>query len=395
MGRGVAHFYAVGALVNHEPFVDPWVELSRQWYERLESQGPVKAKSSAIMKFVREQWVRHLPQFAEKKTKGTKRAKGVQAVVGNKKAKVAQVEVAKSEVAKSEDVPKAQKGKRAKNKTEAEEVRAPKKGKVYAVPEPLMKEGAALPIEEIKVDPFGVLEGALFTQIPCGQKCPAKVGVWRLPGDAWEGRRVFLKGPENRERSLTQWWFMQIKSVMGGSADGIPLRPVATRVMQYGVKFFILMEDLSAGSATKPAVKRGEPIVILKSGEEEGASKIFQEYLRLKEGAWESIPEAMVKEYLAILLFRQVLGASDTCHRNILQKGSALWSVDESVSGKPLTVWVAHLSHKFQRQLKAWFQQHRQWCLDLVARWRAVDLSQWVNRSIEDRLAYVEAKIME
>jgi hypothetical protein len=199
-------------------------------------------------------------------------------------------------------------------------------------------------------------------------------------------------------------WVNQVKAKLGGFAAG--LRPLPTRVLEFDRKFYILMPDLSVGWGTKSAEKQGQPITILKSGEGQECSKIMQEYLRLE--VWDRIPDSMIREYLAVLMFRQVLGISDTCNRNVLQRGQEIWSVDECVSGKPLGVvkmkgggvpstadfWVAHLAKPLKQQLEAWFKAHRQWCLDLLAQWRAVDLSMCA-RDLEVRFAAVEAKLNE
>lgn len=403
MGRGVAHFYTVGALVNNEPFADPWVQRARAWYEEIErgSLGSkVKAKSKSIIKELLRRWSLALgladpTKTISKKTTISKKMTITKKTTTKKTTKRkaadedAETESDSESESDSDDDQKSQKQKTQKQKT------LKKKTKKFAVPVSLRKENfPGQNVEELKDSPFDYLQDGVLTQIPCASKPPAMVGLWTLSSDAWSGRRVFLKGPESRERALTQQWFNCIKAQMA------EIRPIETRVLRWNDKYYILMEDLSCGWTTQPAKKKDRvtkqdtSITIIKSGSDFDASKIMQEYLRLLT-KFDDVPESMVKQYLAILMMRQVLGSSDTCNRNILQCGDRLWSVDECVSGKPLMVLIAHITKSLKDQLAKWFVVHRQWCLDLLQTWQAVHLAPYLHRDITDRFDYVRQKVNE
>lgn len=395
MGRGVEHFYTVGAQVNNEPWPDPWVDLSKVWYMEIESKqvatlsSKTKAKSKAIMADILKTWKSALGiQDTEKSTK--------------KSAKKTKRKAEKQEDEKDEKEEKEDRQKEEQSIIDPSCTDSPpkKKKKTYAIPDNLRVEGfPGQLIEEVNVDPFSRLEGALLTQIPCGWKPPAMIGVWKMENDMWYSNRVFLKGPESRERALTQQWFNCVKAKLRD------IRAIVTRVIEYNSQFYILMEDISYRVSTQAAKKRDQDIVIVKSGEGFDHSKNMQEFLRL-EKQWMFIRDSMVKEYLAILMMRQLLGSSDTCNRNILQRGETIWSVDECVSGKPLGVvkrtdkvaqkaefWIAHCNKKLNTQLEEWFFMYRDWCRELVASWRAVDLSAFCRYNINERFDAILAHI--
>jgi hypothetical protein len=386
MGRGVAHFYTVGALVNNEPFADPWVDRARAWYEEIEKGSlgaKVKAKSKSIIKELLRRWKLVLgvvdPPKSVSQSNPSKRKKDSK--------KEDEEDEEDSDATESDDEEEDTE-KHMQKHTQKSKTTTTKQTKKFAVPVSLRKEGfPGQSIEEFKNSPFDNLKDGVLTQIPCAAKPPAMVGVWTLPEDAWSGRRVFLKGPESRERALTQQWFNCIKAKLDG------IRPIETRVLCFNDKYYILMEDLSHGWTTQSAMKKETPITIIKSGTAHDDSRIMQEFLRTVH--WSDIPESMVKDYLAILMMRQLLGSSDTCNRNILQRGDQLWSVDECVSGKPLTVLIAHITKSLKDQLSQWFVKHRQWCLDLLQTWKNVQLTPYLHRDIADRFAHVEQKVNE
>lgn len=384
MGRGVAHFYRVGALVNNEPFADPWVQCARAWYEEIEKGSlgaKVKAKSKSIIKELLRRWKLVLGVVDPPKSlKSVSQSK----VSKRKKESSEDSDTTESESDEEDGVTTTKE----KGLTTKEKGVKTKKVKKFAVPVSLRKENfPGQIIEEVKNSPFGDLQDGVLTQIPCASKPPAMVGLWTMPGDIWSGRRVFIKGPESRERALTQQWFNCIKAKLA------EIRPIETRVLKWNDKYYILMEDLSHGWTTQPAKKKDQDITIIKSGDEFNASKIMQEYLHLTK--FENVSESMVKQYLAILMMRQVLGSSDTCNRNVLQRGDRLWSVDECVSGKPLTVLIAHITKSLKDQLSKWFVVHRRWCLDLLQTWQSVPLAPYLHRDITDRFDYVRQKVNE
>jgi hypothetical protein len=396
MGRGVAHFYTVGALVNNEPFADPWVQRARAWYEEIEKGSlgaKVKAKSKSIIKELLRRWKLVLGVVDPPKSlKSVSRPKTLKSVSQSKDSKRKKESSEDSDATESESDEEDGVTTKEKGLTTKEKSLKTKKVKKFAVPVSLRKENfPGQNVEEVKNSPFGDLQDGVLTQIPCASKPPAMVGLWTMPDDVWSGRRVFLKGPESRERALTQQWFNCIKTKFA------EIRPIETRVLKWNDKYYILMEDLSHGWTTKPAkkkdrvTKQDNDITIIKSGEDVDASKIMQEYLRLTK--FEDVSESMVKQYLAILMMRQVLGSSDTCNRNILQRGDQLWSVDECVSGKPLMVLIAHITKSLKDQLSKWFVAHRQWCLDLLQTWQSVPLAPYLHRDITDRFDYVRQKV--
>lgn len=345
--RGVKHFYEVGALVKNEAFEDPWVEEARTWYLELEATYSTrKAKSSVIMKSVLERWQRQSKPEPESKSEvksKPKPSKSTKSVL--KKRKYTHEEKDDGEAPLNPPVKKAKKAK-------------------YMCPVPLPARLQPvldnIAIQELKEDPFTLLSDAVFTQKPCGWKPPAKLGVWQGQGD-WQGKRVFLKGPESKERVQVQVWCNNVKSRLNY------LRGIETRALKYNDKYYVLMPDLSEGTyqETSTTTWKDQPIVVVKSGP--NSPKMFIEYLQATP--WNNIPENVIQQYLAILLFRAWLGISDTNHRNIMIKGDKVYSVDEMVVGKEGASFVDHISGPFQAQLESWIRVYYTWCKDLMEGW--------------------------
>jgi len=364
--RGVEHFYAVGAQVAHEPFPDPWADGARQWYLELEQSKACSPKSKEIARMLLERWQRALGMPPV--TPQTKRKKPAV----SQKIPIRQPPVNQPPVNQ----------------------KPPKRRKpvvdVWSPPCPAA-------VEVCHQDPFLWLKEAIHTQIPCAWKPPACVGVWNTPGsDVWAQRRVFLKGPVSRSAAVTQQWLNRLKASLHSPV--FPLHAMETRVLSWETKFYLLMLDYSAGWTTEPQPKGPLTLTVIKSGAGVECSKIWQAYLRLTP--WETIPLALIRQYLAIVLFRHWLGISDTCHRNILQRGDRLWSVDETVMGHPLkdhpALSVGHLTHAFQAQLAAWLQQQRSWCQALLEHWhQANPYWQALPSAVLERWTVVTAQLTE
>jgi len=349
--RGLKHFYEVGALVNNEAFKDPWVEVAREWYLKVEASTSTRqAKSSAIMKSVLKRWENAQGAKPEAKSEAEPKSKSVL-----KKRKVRDILEEKDDTSVNTSVapPAAKRAKKATKSTK------PK----YLCPIELPARPAVvldgIPVEETKVDPFSLLADAVFTQKPCGWKPPAKLGVWNGEGD-WNSRRVFLKGPESKERVLLQVWCNKIKSKLNY------LRAIETRALMYQDKYYVLMPDLSEGTFTGPSTWKGQVITVVKSTPT--SSKMFSEYLQ--DTPWDKIPENVIRQYLAVLLWRTWFGVGDTNHRNIMIKGDIIYSVDEMVVGKEGMSFVDHVSGKFHVQLVSWLKEHKKWCDVLVEGWK-------------------------
>lgn len=356
-GMGVSEFFTDGARVEHEAFTDPYEAQNKIVYETMEKQFK-KAKSVVIIKIIRERWYKAYPDQAPVK-----------------KAQVKKAPVKKEP--KKRSAPEADSNepmeKKARKVAEIEEIDN------YAL---LHKE-----IEEVKEDPMTRVRDGVHAQFPCAQKPPAVIGMLDQPGDRWHGTRVFCKGPERMEHALTQLFCSRVKPLFG-------LRTIETRVLSYGGKHYILQPAIDTGvEKTEVREKRGVPLTIQVPSTSAAASSHFQAYLR-NTADWSAIPEPVQREYLSVLLFRQVLGLTDTCNRNVFYRPPGeVYSIDETRTGRELRPEFINVTNDFKAALKRWFATHRAYWQDELRRWRDVCVlhCDLFNTDMRARIDQVEA----
>lgn len=219
-------------------------------------------------------------------------------------------------------------------------------------------------VEEVKDDPMLRVDGGIHAQFPCAKKPPALLGVWHHPGDQWHGRRVFVKGPELRNNALTALWCAKLKPLLG-------LRTIETRVLRFGAAYYILQPGLETGVPTQiKRVKNGKEITIRMPDKDVRASKHFQDYLE-HQVDWSDIPQSVKADYVTVLLFRQVLGLTDTCNRNVfIRLGHEVYSIDETHTGRVLRPEFVRVTKRFEAELRRWFLAERAQYKAVLANWR-------------------------
>ncbi len=346
-GAGVKEFFENGALVTNEPFPDPWRDESYRTYAAQEQKGG-KAKSAEVLAEIRALWAKAFPDaFPEAKRNLTQAKK-------NNSNKRSASERDEEEEEEDDSV------KRAKPKKRAPEVNSIANLDVVRNK-----------VERVDKDPMGYVTDPLHVQYPCAKKPPAIVGVLNLPGDRWHGKRVFLKGPESEEHALTQLWCAEVKDVMVG------IRTIETRVLKFGIKsYYILQPGLDHGSAgTEQREKNGVMLTIAVPGSGTDVSRNFQAYLNDCKNL-DAIPKPVQMAYVLILLYRQLLGLTDTCHRNIFiderqDKDAELYSIDETRTGREvLPKLIGQLSSVMEIRLRAWLQKHKGYCDTAMRMWQ-------------------------
>lgn len=445
-GLGLHHFYTVGSLVENEPFSDPWVDDAREWYGVLEQSKDKtlpKPKSTVIHAFLLAKWNTIHPEAeAEEKQRKMKRLLNGEESKKKKakkstKAKEEEIPTAAEEIIFEDDddevkrlktkfndmvkqqqkqkpssTPSKKRGRRAADDdddatvsdsdeakikhdddSDEEGEKKAKKKKTYAAPISVIDESSVVSaIEKFESNPFDMLSDSIFTQMPCGKKPAAKVGNYTHAtnvDDSWNGERVFIKGPVLKIHALTQYWCNIIKNAWS------ELRPLDTRMCEYKGHYYILMKSLDNGWTTTTKTWRGEEITTIVNGSDINHSKMFQDYLKIHSN-WTTIDSTVVQQYLAILLYRQVLGITDTCNRNVLERANGLYSIDETHTGRSLLEgFIAHVSKPLKAQLKAWFTEHQEFCFDALARWKTwcENRKDLFNRPLDKRFEEVEAMV--
>ena len=175
------------------------------------------------------------------------------------------------------------------------------------------------------------------------------------------------------------------------------------------------------------------------------AARNFCDYL--KSLPLEDIPENIIKQYLAIMMYRMLLGISDCCNRNVLVVGQILYSVDENVINKKemdvlfpenatkkgphfferpsnskarasnskarasnskakasnskarasnsriYSPWVYAVSGEFMATLGKWFVCHKEYCLELLDGWKEKLRGDYSD--LLERLSQMRQKIKE
>ncbi len=335
-GMGVSAFFTDGARVTNEAFPDPYEAANKIVYETMEKQFK-KAKSVIIIAALRARWYKAYPDQAPVKKEPKKRTKS--------------------------DAPKA---KRARASTESDGSDKPARKKVAEVEELDNCVYLEREIEDVEEDPMTRVNDGVHAQFPCAQKPPALLGVLDRPGDRWHGTRVFCKGPERKEHALTQLFCSRIKPLFG-------LRTIETRVLRWENKFYILQPAIDTGvESTETREKRGVPLLIQVPSTSAAASNHFQAYLR-NVADWSTIPEEVQRAYIMVLLFRQVLGLTDTCNRNVFfRPPGEVYSIDETRTGRELRPGFINVTDEFKATLKRWFATHRAYYKDELRRWRHV-----------------------
>lgn len=336
LGRGLNHFFQVAAQVENEAFPDPWATESIAWYLELEKNknGP-RPKSTDVMKYILRKW-----------TGGTQKRKHDS--IENK--------------ASVDDDHKESKAPLKKKPRPAE----------FPIELPVLPPTLEVRLDEkvteqVEHDPFTYLDQAIFTQIPCAWKPPAKVGIWKREGDIWNGRPVFLKGPEKKEAKpmLFQWWCNEVKRCIDPKEDF--LHHIPTRVLAFQQNYYVLMHDVSGGPPhrpVEPAKWKDQDIMRLAPNPN---IQIAADYFKIQPDP----PEAFILQYIAVLLFRNWLHISDTNHRNMaVVNDTILYSVDENrtVQRPPGSV-VCHVPKAFRMKINQWIKDRNTWAQQLLTCW--------------------------
>jgi hypothetical protein len=109
---------------------------------------------------------------------------------------------------------------------------------------------------------------------------------------------------------------------------------------------------------------------------------------------WSTIPEEVQRAYVMVLLFRQVLGLTDTCNRNVFfRPPGEVYSIDETRTGRELRPGFINVTGEFKATLKRWFATHRAYYKNELRRWRHVCATHFdmFKTNMQVRIDQVEA----
>ena len=401
-GKGILHFLTEGALVydrkinalaiSDSLFPDIYATANQKWYLELEAATNRQLfpfpKSTKIKAFLLKIWEeKQCNENKENQKKGKKRKETETDIKTNtpaKKRKIKKKEInvdvgVGTGVDVGVDV-----GMGVETKDEKHDNHSKLNSKMKSIFDLSYFETFAKDITFDPMDPVH-LKNSIFTQLPCGSKCPALIGEWSCLGDVWDNKKVFIKGPLKREHVLNQLACTKTKECIGSEY----LHVIPTRALKRQNLWYILMIDISQGwtIGKKHWNKTNQDISVLVSGKNENDSRIFADYLKRFENN-QNIPEEMKKQYLAALLFRTWLGVSDTNHRNLLVANNQLFSVDETVTGRlnqydHIPFRVDHVSNDFKKVLSSWIKTYKLECNKWMNDWMSKTDLLHFSREIE------------
>lgn len=436
LGRGIQHFYAVGAVVEKEAFPDPWVAPALEAFEKFnasKSTAPAKLnnvkfpkwpaqKSTAVQKFIRICWV--ILQMSPTTETHAHDENSSEEDVDNANANAddekndpdatesdeeEEKKVSKKRTKETQDLRRAiddissdEDEEEVVEQTKKPQEEGKKKRKKYPAPVNPINDLHCLEmgiVESICIDPFTVLKNPIYTQIPCGRKPPALIGKYSLEHDQWSNRMVFLKGPVTLPQAISQWFCSHMKLIMGDQmvdpmmdteAEGQPIegqvQPQETELPPPGFDMRLLN-----GIPTR-ILRFGEKFYILMLNimddlttaecewnnqkiavlKPSTAPKTCKTFQEYLRQTKTALSPEVIRQYLCVILFRQFWGISDTCNRNIIIRDELVYSIDELVCGKPLCPWVWHVSKAFQATLCGWIKENRAFCSSVIDHWVGV-----------------------
>ena len=414
---------------SNEPNVnDPWSAAATKWLAEFDTtyktdaavpsmygtnKAPAWPKTigfAAISKYICESWK---TLTSPQKTKEEKEEKKKEA------------QKAKKNVKKDEDNDdnndddeevEEQPAKKAKKEVKKDDAKPKKKTETFVQ---LHRETSCLSIvEEVKYDPVQVLQQACYVTKPNGRQPCTLLGVWKPPSlttakdttdvmddeddektvdnadmtgsDAWHGCTVQLRTGDKRSRALCQWWCNNLKNELNTAE----LKTISMRVLKFKEKYYVLsmspynelLPECSEETWKNPTTKEVETVNVIQVAPTMTACRTFQDFLHIEKSKMSHVTSDIIRKYLVALMFRSLVGLSNTSNSVILVRlhegltNGDIYSVDESISGKLPSKWALRLTKDFNKTLTFWFASHREFCLGVLDKWRKLLGQQQVQK---------------
>jgi hypothetical protein len=332
MKRGIEHFFEEGAKVTNIPFDDIYFQISKQLYLKMEKEwGTRKAKYARMRAFIRQN------RTGKSESKKSSKKQVEESDSDSEDSSSSSSSSSDSDSSDDEQDVKMQTSSLGKRK-DKEEIKEEKQEKTEKIEENVKKSKQEISNEDFAWDGSeletsllysekDVFSSHLQTQKICGGKPPTYFAEFTLDSHS---AKVFVKGPlTNAKNGNIACFVDEMKSGMQVNKVGTHR---VTLIESFGFQdtkrsgskgVFLLMKDLG----------KGVPYDNSEGCAKNTGCSMLGSYLKTHKDDLSCLNEEQWFEYVKILLFRKVLGVSDSNNRNIViseANGNKLYSVDEA-----------------------------------------------------------------